>query len=121
MLFVNLPQGRINYAERGAGHPLVFVHGYLMDGGLWDRLAETPELQGFRCIMPTWPLGAHTEPMDPAADLSPPGLAAMIAGFITALELKHALRDRQRLGHRAVPARRRPPSRGDRRRRADQR
>ena len=90
MLYVNLPQGRINYTERGAGHPLVFVHGYLMDGGLWDRLAETPELQGFRCIMPTWPLGAHTEPMDPAADLSPPGLAAMIAGFITALELKDA-------------------------------
>ena len=90
-MHVNLPQGRIHYTERGAGHPLVFVHGYLMDGRLWDRLAQTPELQGFRCIMPTWPLGAHTEPMDPAADLSPPGLAAMIAGFIAALELKDAV------------------------------
>ena len=29
--------------------------------------------------------------MDPAADLSPPGLAAMIAGFIAALELEDAV------------------------------
>jgi pimeloyl-ACP methyl ester carboxylesterase len=84
---VQLPQGPIRYREAGAGKPIVFVHGYLVDGRLWkgvvDRLSDR-----FRCIAPDWPLGAQQVPMNPDADLSPPGIARLIADFLTKLELE---------------------------------
>jgi pimeloyl-ACP methyl ester carboxylesterase len=83
---IQLPAGRIRYREAGSGPPIVFVHGYLVDGRLWDgvvdRLADR-----FRCLAPDWPLGAHAIAMDPAADLSPPGIADTIADLLAALEL----------------------------------
>jgi pimeloyl-ACP methyl ester carboxylesterase len=86
-----LPQGTIHYTETGAGRPVVFVHGYLMAGDLWDRLAAELAPRGYRCIAPTWPLGAHTEPMAADADLTPPGLAQLIAAFIAQLGLEDAI------------------------------
>ena len=38
--------------------------------------------------MPTWPLGAHREPMRPGTDMTPRGVAATIAAFLDALELE---------------------------------
>jgi pimeloyl-ACP methyl ester carboxylesterase len=79
-------QGPISYRERGEGHPVVFVHGLLVNGHLWDgpasRLGE-----GLRAIVPDWPMGSHQLPMDPEADLSPPGMAAIIAEFLEELDL----------------------------------
>jgi len=47
-----------------------------------------PLLEGeHRCIVPDWPLGSHVAPIDPDADLSPPGLARIIADFTAALDL----------------------------------
>lgn len=86
-----LQQGTIDYAETGTGRPVVFVHGYLMGGDLWQRLAAELAPRGYRCIAPTWPLGAHREPMAPATDLSPTGLAALIAAFIAKLGLEDAI------------------------------
>jgi pimeloyl-ACP methyl ester carboxylesterase len=84
---IQLPAGRIRYREAGSGPAVVFVHGYLVDGRLWDgvvdRLADR-----FRCLAPDWPLGAHALAMEPAADLSPPGIADTIADFLAALELE---------------------------------
>jgi pimeloyl-ACP methyl ester carboxylesterase len=83
---VTLPQGTIRYRERGSGEPIVFVHGLLVNGDLWRKVV--PELaKDFRCITPDWPLGSHELPMNPGADLSPPGLARAIADFLAALEL----------------------------------
>lgn len=83
---IQLPQGTIRYREAGEGKPIVFVHGYLVDSRLWDgvvdRLADR-----FRCIAPDWPLAAHRVAMNPDADLSPPGLAKVIADFLAKLEL----------------------------------
>jgi pimeloyl-ACP methyl ester carboxylesterase len=83
---IRLPAGTIRYREAGSGPPLVFVHGYLVDGRLWDgvvdRLADR-----FRCLAPDWPIGAQQVAMNPDADLSPPGVAAIIASFLDALEL----------------------------------
>jgi pimeloyl-ACP methyl ester carboxylesterase len=83
---VQLPAGTIRYREAGEGKPVVFVHGYLVDGRLWDgvvdRLADR-----CRCIAPDWPIGAQQIAMNPDADLSPPGIAAIIAGFLDALDL----------------------------------
>ena len=86
---IQLQQGTIHYEEAGPrdGRPVVFVHGYLMGGDLWQDLGERLAARGLRALVPTWPLGAHPEPMRPGADLTPHGLAAIIAGFLDALEL----------------------------------
>jgi pimeloyl-ACP methyl ester carboxylesterase len=84
---VKLPQGTISYREWGQGPPIVFVHGLLVDGRLWRKV--TPLLDDrFRCIVPDLPLGSHMTAMNPDADLSPPGLARIVAGFMQALELQ---------------------------------
>jgi pimeloyl-ACP methyl ester carboxylesterase len=84
---VKLSQGTINYRESGEGPPIVFVHGLLVDGRLWRKV--TPLLEDrFRCIVPDLPLGSHRIPMTPDADLSPPGLARLIADFLEALDLE---------------------------------
>ena len=84
---VRLPQGTIRYRESGDGPPIVFVHGLLVDGQLWRKV--TPLLEDrFRCIVPDLPLGSHREPMNPNADLSPPGLARIVADFLEALDLE---------------------------------
>lgn len=93
MSTVELDAGRIHYTEAGPpdGRPVVFVHGFLMDGRLWDPIAAGLAAAGLRCIAPTWPLGAHPEPMRPGADLTPHGLAAMIADFLAALDLRDVI------------------------------
>jgi pimeloyl-ACP methyl ester carboxylesterase len=84
---IQLSAGKIHYREAGEGKPIVFVHGYLVDGRLWegvvDRLSDR-----FRCLAPNWPLGAHQLAMNPDADLSPPALASLIAEFVERLELE---------------------------------
>ena len=84
---VRLTHGPIGYTESGEGPPIVFAHGLLVDGLLWRKV--TPLLEDrFRCIVPNLPLGSHLTPMHPDADLSPPGLAAIVAGFLEALDLE---------------------------------
>ena len=83
---VALEQGTIHYREEGAGPPLVFVHGLLVDGRLWRDV--TPALTGrHRCITPDWPLGSHRSALNEGADRSPRGIAHLIADFLDALEL----------------------------------
>jgi pimeloyl-ACP methyl ester carboxylesterase len=74
----------IRYRSVGEGPTLVFVHGVYVGGALWDSLVE--QLGGFRCIVPTWPLGAHADPA-PDADLSARAQAARIPAFLAALDL----------------------------------
>lgn len=82
-----LPQGTIDYRESGEGPPIVFAHGLLVDGRLWRKV--TPLLEDrFRCIVPDLPLGSHRRPMSADADLTPPGLARLIADFLEALDLR---------------------------------
>ena len=81
---IQLSQGRIHYRDEGTGEPIVLIHGLLVNGTLWERLI--PLLAGdYRCIAPDLPLGSHAEAMSPDADLSPSGLAALIAEFIARL------------------------------------
>ena len=82
-----LRQGTIRYREAGTGAPIVLVHGLLTDSQLWREVI--PRLAGdFRVIAPDWPLGSHRLPLAAGADLSPPGLAQLIADFLIALELE---------------------------------
>ena len=86
---VALSTGTIHYEKSGPddGRPLVFVHGYAMGASLWRPLTERLAACGFQCLAPTWPLGAHTEPMRDGAELTMEGVAAMVGEFIEALEL----------------------------------
>jgi pimeloyl-ACP methyl ester carboxylesterase len=83
---IDLPAGRIRYREAGEGKPVVFVHGYLVDGRLWDACVDRLS-DRYRCIAPDWPIGAQQIAMNPDADLSPPGIAAIVDSFLAALEL----------------------------------
>lgn len=84
---IGLSAGTIEYRCTGpAGGPvLVFVHGFLVDGTVWadvpDRLGEL----GFRCYVPTWPMGSHTLALNPGADGTPAGVAEMVLEFVALL------------------------------------
>jgi pimeloyl-ACP methyl ester carboxylesterase len=82
---IALPQGTIRYRDDGAGPPVVFIHGLLVDGRLWEPVIE--RLDGLRCIAPDLPLGSHRLPMRPDADLGPTGLAKLIDDLLEALDL----------------------------------
>jgi pimeloyl-ACP methyl ester carboxylesterase len=86
---VELDSGTIHYENTGPidGRPVVFVHGYAMGASLWRPLSARLADGGLRCIAPTWPLGAHPEPMRRGADLTMAGVAAMIAEFLEGLGL----------------------------------
>jgi pimeloyl-ACP methyl ester carboxylesterase len=83
----HLSAGPILYRDEGAGRPVVFVHGFLTNGRLWQKVVPPLVDAGFRCIVPDWPLGSHTVAMDPDADLSPPALVSLIDEFLQSLDL----------------------------------
>ncbi|WP_158243944.1 alpha/beta fold hydrolase [Mycobacterium sp. 4858] len=83
---VVIPQGAINYRDRGDGPPIVFVHGVGVNGDLWRNIV--PRLaRSHRCITPDLPWGSHSLPLKADADLSLPGMARITADFIAALGL----------------------------------
>ena len=83
---VELSHGTVHYLESGAGAPVVFLHGYLMGAGLWDRVVRLLDGE-FRCVVPDLPFGAHPAPMRPDADLTTAGLGRLVADFLDALDL----------------------------------
>ena len=84
---IDLSAGTIEYADTGTGEPIVFVHGLLANDVLWSRLV--PQLESdFRCIVPVLPLGAHRRPMKRDADVSPRGVARLLAELIEKLDLE---------------------------------
>ena len=83
---IDLPAGRIRYREAGEGKPVVFVHGYLVDGRLWGGVVDNLS-DRYRCIAPDWPIGAQQIAMNADADLTPYGVAATIADFLERLDL----------------------------------
>ena len=90
MTQIELPAATIDYVDTGeptgAGSPIVFLHGLMMDASLWDGpIAELAAEH--RCIAPTLPLGAHRHAMDADADLSLPGIARLVAEFLDRLDL----------------------------------
>jgi pimeloyl-ACP methyl ester carboxylesterase len=75
----------IEYTDTGHGPTVLFVHGVYVTGALWDDVvAELGD--GFRCIAPTWPLGAHSTPTD-GADLGAEAAARRVVHFMEALDL----------------------------------
>ncbi|HEV3094882.1 MAG TPA: alpha/beta hydrolase [Solirubrobacteraceae bacterium] len=84
---VELSAGAIRFREQGKGKSVVFIHGLLVNGTLWRKVLPLLAEDQFRCLVPDWPLGSHEAPMKPAADLSPLGVARLVAEFMEKLDL----------------------------------
>jgi pimeloyl-ACP methyl ester carboxylesterase len=82
---LELNGGKLRYHDVGAGPPIVFVHGVIVNANLWRKVVAGLS-DRYRCIALDMPLGAHVEPM-PGADLSPPGLAGLVADSFDQLGL----------------------------------
>ncbi|BBX47990.1 alpha/beta hydrolase [Mycobacterium cookii] len=86
-----LKQATIEYQQFGpqdSAHPTVFfVHGILVDGNLWRDVAEDLGRRGYRCIVPTLPLGSHRIPVNDVDALSLQGVAGIVTDAIEALDL----------------------------------
>jgi pimeloyl-ACP methyl ester carboxylesterase len=87
---IALSKATIHYERTGPanGRPVVFVHGYAMGASLWRPLSERLTARGFSCIAPTWPLGAHPEPVGDRSALTMEGIAALVGELIEALKLE---------------------------------
>jgi pimeloyl-ACP methyl ester carboxylesterase len=87
-----LAAGPLVVTELGppAAVPLVFLHGVLANSTLWTGVADrlAPD---HRCLLLDLPLGAHPEPMNPDADLSPSGLVAVVIDAIDHLGIERAI------------------------------
>jgi pimeloyl-ACP methyl ester carboxylesterase len=90
MSTIDISAGTIHYEVTGPenGRPVVFVHGYMMGGQLWRQVSERLARQGLRCFAPTWPLGAHPQPLRPGADQTITGVAGIVADVLAALDLE---------------------------------
>lgn len=86
---IDLTAGTIHYRDLGPadGAPIVFVHGFLVDDTVWSDVPDRLAAAGRRCLVPTWPLGAHRTAMGVGADLSPRGVAGLVREFLAALGL----------------------------------
>jgi pimeloyl-ACP methyl ester carboxylesterase len=90
MSTIEINAGTIHYEATGPenGRPVVFVHGYMMGGQLWRQVSERLAARGLRCLAPTWPLGAHPQPLRPDADRTITGVAGIVADVLAALDLQ---------------------------------
>jgi len=64
------------------GPPVVFVHGALVDHTLWTDVAARLAAAGHDVHLPTWPLGSHRRPVPGSVDLSPEGVADLVAAYL---------------------------------------
>ena len=70
------------YADTGgSGPPVVFLHGVLMNGTLWNDIVDRMR-DRYWCIVPELPFGAHRTPMPDDADLTLESLVKMNADFL---------------------------------------
>ena len=69
----------------GDGPSVVFLHGVMVDGSLWDDVVA--RLPDHRCVVLELPLGSHTSPVPDRSELTPPASPDSIAGADRALEL----------------------------------
>src|SRR5690349_2709607 len=85
---IDLGSATVRYFENGAieGRVVVFVHGLLVNADLWRHIVPAAVEAGLHTYAVDWPLGSHAIPV-PDADLTPTGLADLIAEFLDRLDL----------------------------------
>lgn len=70
----------------GDGPVVVFLHGVLMNGTLWDDVVDRL-CDRHRCVVLEFPFGAHRKPMPDESDLTLESLVKLIADFLVELDL----------------------------------
>lgn len=81
------PTTTFEYTDTGGEGPVVvFLHGVLMNGLVWDATTSAMTSEHRRIVVEL-PFGAHATPMHEDADLSLESLAKMIAHFLVELDL----------------------------------
>ena len=88
MKSVEVAAGTLHYREEGdpGGPPVVLLHGLLMNDAQWETaLPHLP--RGYRYLLPVLPMGGHRAPMREDADLTMPGMVAIVADFLDAVDL----------------------------------
>ena len=70
-----VPIGRVRVRTAGSGPALMFTHGLLVDGRIWDQVAVQVAQQGFTVVLPDLPLGAHTVAVAERANLTTSSVA----------------------------------------------
>ena len=85
---VALPAGTLRVESVGSGRPVVFVHGFLTNALLWRNVIPPRRRGGLP--VPGTRLAARVAPARDGADadLSPWGLASVIASFLEELDLR---------------------------------
>src|SRR3954447_24779148 len=78
---LELPFGELQYFEIGTGRPIVFVHGAFVNTNVWRKVVP-PLAREFRCVVLDLPLGSHTLPVRPDADLGERGIVDLVAAAI---------------------------------------
>ncbi len=80
--------GPLEYEDSGGtGRPVVLLHGLALHAGFWRKVVPLLA-DAHRCVVPTLPLGGHSRPMPADADLTPPGLATLVADLLEQLDLR---------------------------------
>ena len=83
---VALRAATLDVRDTGGSEPaVVFLHGLLVDGTLWDAVVD--RLPDHRCVVPTLPLGSHTAPVADRSVLTPAGVADLVANLLERLDL----------------------------------
>lgn len=81
---VDLPFGPCAVHVTGEGPPVLFVHGIIVNGSIWDALV--PDLaRDHTVIRPDLPLGAHALPARHRDRVTPEGVADALAALVEAL------------------------------------
>jgi pimeloyl-ACP methyl ester carboxylesterase len=74
---LQLSVGEVECHLMGAGRPMVFLHGLMVNAAHWRQVL--PWLQGdFHCVVPTLPLGSHSLPTRTDRELSLSALASSV-------------------------------------------
>jgi pimeloyl-ACP methyl ester carboxylesterase len=71
----------------GDGQVVLFLHGLLVDGSLWDAVVE--RLPGHRCVVPELPLGSHTTPFPDRSRITMEGVADLAADVLDELDVRN--------------------------------
>ncbi|MEC3956864.1 alpha/beta fold hydrolase [Nocardia sp. CDC153] len=85
---VPIASGAVRYFERGAGEPIVLVHGAMVNANLWRRVVPLLARQ-FRVVTLDLPFGSHDHAL-PQVDLSVPGIAQLVIESLETLGLAGA-------------------------------
>ena len=85
--WVDLPLLTMRVRTTGEGPAIVFTHGLLVDGQIWDEVARDIAARGYRVILPDLPLGAHTVPVNDRRQLTTRSVAGAIFDMADALNV----------------------------------